>query len=613
MDPSRLRMRLASGSFPLAVLLLSFLMDLGSPAPEARQASPARSRRVILLSVDGAADWVVDRLIEQGKAPEFAAIAQAGVAAESMISAMPSLTAVGHVTLWTGTTSLVHGISGNTVVRLPRSAHTPLEWRRAYDSELLQAEPIWLTAAKAGRRVLVLQAPGAHPFTGEHPDHLLMFDIYNNRQLPQGDLSGRLVEGRYRFTLGDDAFDVTSAPGTGLRLASRGRLAVLGPGREGRFSDPFPIRIAGQEGLVRFRLLSHDRAAGTFRLLHGVASTTVSNHPSRVPEFTRLAGTIVGEAIVEMYQQGGLGRTLAENGDGMAEWWLADYLRANQEYFDGSVAFAASEPWDLLVTYVPNLDATLHALVGMLDPASGKYRADLADRVWPIAERLFEVTAESVIRQLRGRFPDATLVIVSDHGMEGASRRIAPNVALARAGLLNVTPAGAIDLGRTKALFQQQKGLMMFINSADWKTGIVPLDEVAQVKRAAAAALLGMRDPHTRGPVVRAIFDPEIDGTALGIGGATGGDLYFDLEPGYYVAAGTDGLEVIDADPPGLGFHGAAPWRRKLQSIFYAVGPGVAAGRRLGVIRAIDVAPTVARLLDIPAPAQSQGQALDLQ
>jgi hypothetical protein len=33
------------------------------------QAPPAR--RVALLSYDGVADWLVDRLIEQGKAPAF--------------------------------------------------------------------------------------------------------------------------------------------------------------------------------------------------------------------------------------------------------------------------------------------------------------------------------------------------------------------------------------------------------------------------------------------------------------------------------------------------------------------------------------------------------------
>ena len=62
----------------------------------------------------------------------------------------------------------------------------------------------------------------------------------------------------------------------------------------------------------------------------------------------------------------------------------------------------------------------------------------------------------------------------------------------------------------------------------------------------------------------------------------------------------------------GVGAHGPFPWRRRLHGIFYAVGPGVAAGRNLGVVRQVDPAPTAAALLGIPPPAQSAGRALPL-
>ncbi|HTO07477.1 MAG TPA: ectonucleotide pyrophosphatase/phosphodiesterase [Myxococcota bacterium] len=58
------------------------------------------------------------------------------------------------------------------------------------------------------------------------------------------------------------------------------------------------------------------------------------------------------------------------------------------------------------------------------------------------------------------------------------------------------------------------------------------------------------------------------------------------------------------------GVHGYDPSQPDMGAIFYALGAGVPAGAELGEVRAIDVAPTVAALLGIDPPAQSEGRAL---
>jgi hypothetical protein len=61
-----------------------------------------------------------------------------------------------------------------------------------------------------------------------------------------------------------------------------------------------------------------------------------------------------------------------------------------------------------------------------------------------------------------------------------------------------------------------------------------------------------------------------------------------------------------------FGAHGYDPARfSEMRGIFVALGRGVPRGVRLPPVRAIDVAPTVARLLAIEAPAGSEGTALD--
>ena len=53
------------------------------------------------------------------------------------------------------------------------------------------------------------------------------------------------------------------------------------------------------------------------------------------------------------------------------------------------------------------------------------------------------------------------------------------------------------------------------------------------------------------------------------------------------------------------------PQRREMQASFTVRGPGVSAGADLGLIRQIDIAPTLCALLGIGPPAQATGQVID--
>jgi predicted AlkP superfamily pyrophosphatase or phosphodiesterase len=574
--------------------------------------APDRPARVVLLSIDAGADWIVDRLIEEGTAPAFARLMREGTSADAMTAAMPTLTAVAHATLWTGAPSRVHGVVGNEVSRLPRAAHTVLETRSGFDSDPLVAEPIWTAAARAGRRVLVLQATGGFPFSGAYPDRLLQFDVYANQLFDGGDVKGRLVDGRFTFRIGDGDAVVTRADG-GLSVAIGDDEVKLAPGLDGRFSRPVRIAAGGATAAARFRLVSFDATTGDFRLRHGVGARITSSHPARVADFVAAAGALVGESVSNDYREGLLGPTIADGGSGEAERWLEDHLRANQEYFQGALRFAAREPWDLLVVYVSNFDAALHALGGMIDRAGPNFQPAIAARAWPFVERLFSSAADDFVADIHRHFPDAVLVVTADHGIEGTRYVVHPNVALRKAGLLTLDARGAIDLARTNACVPPGKGNMIFVNTVDWKAGIVPLDRRAEVARRAAAAVLSIRGPDGA-PAIRAVFDMATDGPGLGIGGDAAGDLIFDTSPGYYARATATGDAEVEATARvGRGDHGTAPWRRGMHAIFYAAGPTIASGRRLPMISSVDVAPTVAALLGVPPPANNVGQALTLR
>ena len=579
------------------------------PHPGAR--APA-ARRVVLLSIDSGADWIVDRLIAQGKAPAFAALAREGAAAVGMVTVMPSLTAVSHASLWTGTLPRFTGVAGNTMPGNPASAHSLFDSRSGYLASALRAEPLWITAARDGRRVLVAQATGGFPFDPRFSDRILHFDVYANERLPAAIVRGRPVDGRFSFEVGDTRATVHAAADGGLRIDVAGRSSPIGRTAAG-YSRAMPVTVEGQPGSFRAGVLEVDERSGEVTVYRGDVFDVRSSDPAELPAFTAAAGVAVGEGAASLYEAGQFGPTLAEGGDGSAERRLLESASANQAYFDGALQYAAARPWDLLVLYVPNMDLLGHALAGMLDPDSPRHDAAVAARAWTVYEEGFRRCADSYVAEIRRLFPDATLVVAADHGVEGNGRAFYPNVVLRQAGLLAVDARGRIDLARTRAVFLYSHGGGVYVNAATRRAGIVAPGDIAAVKRAAAEALLSARDADTDTAPVAALFDPAIDGATLGIGGEHAPDLYVDPALGYqmYVSAGRP--DIVGAGPPmGSGAHGPAPWRRKLHAIFYAAGPGVRAGGRLGLVRTVDVAPTVARLLGVSPPADAIGLPLPI-
>ncbi|MES2459149.1 MAG: alkaline phosphatase family protein, partial [Armatimonadota bacterium] len=125
---------------------LAVLLPL-SAGSEAVAQTKGKAKRVVIVSWDGAANWIVSRLVAEGKLPNVARLAKQGVQAAYSTPAFPSKTACGHAALWTGAYGDVNGITGNSVPVLPRGEHTLLESRSAFLSSSLLAEPLYVTAA----------------------------------------------------------------------------------------------------------------------------------------------------------------------------------------------------------------------------------------------------------------------------------------------------------------------------------------------------------------------------------------------------------------------------------------------------------------------------------
>jgi predicted AlkP superfamily pyrophosphatase or phosphodiesterase len=146
--------------------LLSFVLGT-APAVQAQDTGPRPL--TILISIDGFRSDYLTR----GVTPELARLAAEG-ATGPMRPSFPSVTFPNHYTLVTGLHPDHHGIVGNVFVdpalgRFTMASKEPGFWD--------QAEPIWVTAEKAGLKAATMFWPGSETeIRGVRPTWWLPFD-----------------------------------------------------------------------------------------------------------------------------------------------------------------------------------------------------------------------------------------------------------------------------------------------------------------------------------------------------------------------------------------------------------------------------------------------------
>jgi predicted AlkP superfamily phosphohydrolase/phosphomutase len=420
----------------------------------------------------------------------------------------------------------------------------------------------------------------------------------------------------------DDAADpaqgfdsVLVRQGTKVRAASPAQ-AVLKPAAArddtSAYSPRFRVTKGGLAGFTYFRLWALG-ADGTMALYQrGVNTVRGSESDEELDAYMSAYGGFHDDVFWD-YADGAFGTPIGSGGDGTAERRLIETVRFDVELRTRGVRYALAH-WrpDLLFHYTPTTDSAGHTWVGALDPDGPRYDPALAAKLWPYYEAVFALEDSWLGAIMDASGPGAAIFLVSDHGMAAQTKTFYPNAVLERAGLLEFGgPKGRdLQLPKTKACVPPYSDFFVVVNGTDRKGGIVPPAEREAVLAAATDALLATTDPETGARVVTAVLRAS-DIAGLGVGGPASGDLYLELAPGYYPDDRSSKTPVQAVTSPiGHGAHGFLPLRRSMQTICVIGGAGIVAGATLPPVRQIDVAPTVARLLGIPAPRDARGHVL---
>ena len=595
------------------------------------------AQKAIVLAWDGTVPSFVHELLKEGKLPNLAKLIAGGAFADDVLAGFPSKTAVGFASLMTGAPPRITGISGNRVPRAPRAEYTILESLAGFSGAPLRAEAIWAAAQRAGKKSVVSHIP---TFAEERSEKVVRFSGYDliagrdgivtkRAIVPEiaapwenspasdaapievafavGDtnFSGLLIDDPEDLQIGYDTLLISTSR-DGKNITARLKPENPGPGSELFWSAPLAVKSAGQEARSYFRLFDLKSDGSDFFLYY--------TRPMRQLELpadlftSATVRTFIGNGASILYQNGALGRTIANGGGGGAEArYLETILFAQHQLMETNRWAMENLPWDIYLAYTPFPDEAEHAWRGHLDQSLPTYRREIADKLTPLLERVYRSCDEHLGLLLTKRPDNSLVALISDHGLQGIYKRVALNHALQQAGLLTIDGQGRVDLAKTKVLYPAVNNGYLLINSSDRKNGIVSPAERPELVRKVTEALLALRDGDRA--VVTAILDAEIDGEAKGIGGEVGGDIYVELAPGYdFDPRVSGGSWIADTEP--YGFHGANPAQPSMRTVMLLNGPGIRAGIKLENVRIIDFAPTLAWLLNIPKPKDATGRVL---
>jgi predicted AlkP superfamily pyrophosphatase or phosphodiesterase len=466
----------------------------GAVKPKGGPAAPRMSRRVVLVSLDGAGAeelqrlWGDDQLDEGG----FARFFREGEAASALVPVDPTLTAPNHVSLATGAAPDHTGIVGN---RFHPAGAPPFAAVRGFDFPI-GAETLWEAARRQKKQSVVLAwpgadgtgprrrgdvgmtwvaepdrepqvvvlkrsdwrpaaAPGATPKAGGGSPGLAAhvtlagngdaapvgFDLFAVGGSAGGGAGGGAGSGSGPDRQGGQgalvvAASLAGAGGAGGRPPSAANLEVSEPLAPGHWAElAFPDR--GGRSVCWIKVLALDPGLEAVKVYFGGTW--------RLPAYPAdFASDLVESGLA--WPGPPDDRRLAAGWRGEPDSIDLDTWTEQAErfaaFFGGVMRVAAArEDWDLMLGYMPVIDEAGHSLL-LADPHQAGFSAARADqlararrRVWQAVDRELRLLMAAVDL---GR---TTVVVVSDHGMAPVHTAIDLNALLGERGELAVAPA----------------------------------------------------------------------------------------------------------------------------------------------------------------------------
>ena len=292
-------------------------------------------------------------------------------------------------------------------------------------------------------------------------------------------------------------------------------------------------------------------------------------------------------------------------------WNIPEFWRANTED-DGKLLRAVSTPGLLAEAQVelgPYRGGTDASVEG--DENRGRYAQWMLEKKHPGLLTLHLIALDHIEHETGPFSPESIAVLERLDSAIGKVRATAERLAPGRAYLAVVSDHGFASTGAQLNLFPPFRDAKLFTvddqgKITDWKampwvTGgsaaIVLHDPADTVSSVQVQELLAKLASDPANGIDRVLDADELHKR----GGYPAASFFVSLKPGWKTGYALDGPLLSQTKPGGT--HGELPDLPDLRAAFFLVGPGVPAGRSLGILDMRDIAPTLAHLAGLSLPS----------
>ncbi len=629
-------------SLILAIAAVLLIMSVVTPAVSAQ----TTQYKVVIYSMDGARPDFVRKWASGGLLPNLAKLINEGTTPDYALTVEPSVTAVAHTAISTGTYPAHSGITGNTMPTfsgpIAKFTWPPTSSASGFDSRYMTSEPIWTTVVKAGEKVTIVNWPANWP--QQIPG--VVVSGFNPTSLSSNLFSTEDVSGATKVTLSPAAGNWTGLPS----------FASSSPPLETSFTVRLGAAFAGVKyfGLV---LDTQNDGKVNYNTVY-ITKTRDASSPVAVldktskkwssPIYQLLNGPFEGRfrfgfyfalvnlsddaAKLRIYQSFGRASegylwtqpdTLADNllaaagpivtgGDrpGLERGWYSldfylETVRVSVNWFTNTTAWLQKNTdWNLFMTYEPWTDDFEHEMLAYIMPYSPRFDASKNATYTDALVRVYQAADEMLGVILKNIDSNTHVIVVSDHGFVPIWKEFYVNNVLLNNGLL------ALNLGTKNVNFTATQAYYLWdghimINKKNF-------NNYTAIQSKVISLLTGYRDKETGERIVDLAL-PKQQAAAVGLGGDRTGDVIISLVNGYHYegAIRTVGVEVepipeFDTTYQGVpikvsfaGYHGYAPYNPELWATTILWGPLMKKGETIPPVKLVDIAPTTALILGI--------------
>lgn len=607
-------------------------------APSATGQSWSSGRKVCAIVIGSLRYPVIERLVKEGRMPVFGQLMREGAWTSELLNLCLNKSHAAVISALTGATTGTH-----RAITILRSENGKPPLRQDLLGKICQSEFLWDAAERQGKRVTVLNFPDSWPSRIRKGILIGGASLNVNATLYEGPYDRSMGYPVFRYTLAaDEVFSTTPEKGwsplklvplaqsgakpSGIRdgLAARLPLSCVTPEYEilekpvlwmvvnradqqvsifedeewerplgtvevGQWSGRLDLAVSTVRGMVpaafKVKLLGLNLASSEARLYVsplGALSDRRTVPAEGIPEFQKLSSFPIATSVV-MNRAANLldpesQRELLQMG---VDWYL-----------DASEALL-KRPFDLFVWHSNDLDWGEHAI-------GAHYRRGLSrEECVKAVDNLYADLDRQMGRLLAMLPADTNILLMSPHGIicpwdTKGSKSV--DQVLAEAGLLVRTSSGEVDYEHSLAYpAPEGEGL---VNIRPWLADTPEKAEERERNLQKALAALSSATDSKTGERIFSVVLPWEAAAPFGLHGEKQADIVA-MKPALYG-----------------GIHGpcyplTANAENTLKGIVMCRGPAIRRGfREHRPVFMEDIAPTLAHLLDIEPPADSEGKVL---